>query len=85
MTSTFKPVIGISCCLRLIPFGDYPPAPHHVVFAKYVDYVVNQLSAFPVLLPATPELVERGGAIKSLVSRLDGLLLTGSPSNVGVR
>lgn len=82
---TKKPIIGISCCLRSIAFGDYPPTPHHTVFHKYVDFVTAQLQAVPVLLPPTPELAVDEGGYRSLVARLDGVLLTGSPSNVGVR
>lgn len=76
-----QPVIGVSCCLRSIAFGDYPATPHHTVFHKYVDFVTQQLDAVPVLVPAVPA----ADAHASLVHRLDGMLLTGSPSNVGVR
>ncbi|AEG94249.1 gamma-glutamyl-gamma-aminobutyrate hydrolase family protein [Ramlibacter tataouinensis] len=80
-----RPVVGVSCCLRNIAFGDYPPTPHHTAFHKYVDYVVNALDAVPVLLPAVPAAPSAPGGLSALVERLDGLLLTGSPSNVGVR
>lgn len=81
---TRRPVIGISCCLRSLVFGDYPPTPHHVVFHKYVDYVTERLDGIALLLPAVP-----GAGVlcgwRELVSRIDGVLLTGSPSNVGLR
>ncbi|MGS0628467.1 MULTISPECIES: gamma-glutamyl-gamma-aminobutyrate hydrolase family protein [Photorhabdus] len=80
-----RPIVGVSCCLRSIAFGDYPPTPHHTVFHKYVDFVVRQLKAVPILLPATPEIANSPDGYNSLISRLDGVLLTGSPSNVGVR
>ncbi|MFV8907665.1 gamma-glutamyl-gamma-aminobutyrate hydrolase family protein [Serratia fonticola] len=80
-----KPIIGVSCCLRYIPFGDYPPTPHHTVFHKYIDYVLKQLHAVPVLIPAIPEIANGANGFISLVKMLDGVLLTGSPSNVGVR
>jgi putative glutamine amidotransferase len=78
------PVIGISCCQRPLEFGNYPPLRHHVVFHKYVDYVTENLRAIPVLLPAAPG-VGSGGSWSGLLERLDGVLLTGSPSNVGLR
>lgn len=79
-----RPVIGVSCCLRSIAFNDYPPTPHHTVFHKYVDFVTDRLQAIPVLLPPT-SLAATDEGYQSLVRRLDGLLLTGSPSNVGMR
>lgn len=79
------PVVGVSCCLRGIAFGDYPPTPHHTVFHKYVDYVLNELHAVPVLIAATPSLGGPAGALSLLTDRLDGVLFTGSPSNVGLR
>ncbi len=80
-----RPIIGISCCLRSIAFGDYPPTPHHTVFHKYVDFIVRQLKAVPILLPATREIANNPDGYTALISRLDGVLLTGSPSNIGVR
>jgi putative glutamine amidotransferase len=77
-----RPVVGISCCLRDLAFGDYPPTGHHVVFHKYVDYVIHRVRALPILIPAIPEIASD---LDDFLSRLDGVLLTGSPSNVGVR
>jgi len=82
---TGRPIVGISCCLRSLAFGDYPATPHHTVFHKYVDYVVNKVGAVPVLLPATPGIAQGEAGYETLVERLDGILLTGSPSNVGIR
>ena len=81
-TVTGRPVVGISCCLRNIAFGDYPPLGHHTVFHRYVDYAVGALDVVPVLVPA---LSSAGDSMSWLADRLDGVLLTGSPSNVGVR
>jgi putative glutamine amidotransferase len=76
-------VIGISCCQRALAFGNYPLLPHHVVFHKYVEYVTDRLRAIPVLLPAVPAVGL--GDWSELLKRLDGVLLTGSPSNIGLR
>ncbi|HEX2525029.1 MAG TPA: gamma-glutamyl-gamma-aminobutyrate hydrolase family protein [Geminicoccus sp.] len=68
------PLIGVTACLR--PSEDGTGL--HQVVGKYVDAVVQATGGVPVLIPtigpaADPDL---------LVERLDGLLLTGSPSNV---
>ncbi|WP_458097617.1 gamma-glutamyl-gamma-aminobutyrate hydrolase family protein [Roseomonas sp. WA12] len=69
-----RPLIGISCCVK--PFG---PAgmPNHAASDHYVRVVLGPVGGMPVLLPAAGEDVSR-----ELLSRLDGLLLTGSRSNV---
>ena len=50
----------------------------HKVGDKYVDAVVDGAGCMPLLIPAIGDKL----AIRDLVARLDGLLLTGSPSNV---
>ena len=69
-----RPLIGITACLRE---GEH--SPYHHVQDKYVDAVVLGCAAVPVLLPAIGAIQE----IDALLDRLDGLMLTGSPSNVG--
>lgn len=70
-----KPLIGISCCRKLFgPFG----MPNHAASDTYVRAVDQLIGGVPVLLPAN------GGAadIHTLLRRLDGIILTGSRSNV---
>lgn len=67
------PVIGISACLQ-----QGPRAPQHIVRVQYVNAVVAGMGAVPVLLPA----IGAAQNIEALLHRLDGLLLTGSASNV---
>lgn len=69
----FRPLLGVSCCRRL---GDREPV--HGVIERYVEQAARWTGADAVLVPALAELTH--GA--SLAARLDGLLLTGSPSNV---
>ena len=69
-----KPLIGISCCRK--PVGAHA-MPTHTVSDTYVR-AVDALVGIPVLLPANGEKAD----IPGLIARLDGLLLTGSPSNV---
>jgi putative glutamine amidotransferase len=54
------------------------PQPFHVVGDKYVQAVARAAEAEPYLIPALGESLD----IAALVRRLDGLMLTGSPSNV---
>jgi putative glutamine amidotransferase len=73
MTSSLPPpVIGIPACLREI--NEFP---FHTVSDKYVA-AVNSIGGLPLLIPASEATVEMAG----LVGCLDGLVITGSPSNV---
>lgn len=72
-TSSLPPLIGVTCCLR--------PSDHafiHLVGDKYVDAVVEGAQAVPVLIPALADRLD----VDALLARIDGLLVTGSPSNV---
>ncbi len=70
-----KPLVGISCCTKL--FGLYGMANHAAsdTYIRATDLVVG---AVPVLVPANGETCD----IATLLARLDGLILTGSRSNV---
>src|SRR5579883_2655012 len=67
------PVIGIPACKREI--NEFPV---HAVSDKYVAAVVDGMGGLPVLIPAAGAAAD----MAPLVHALDGLLLTGSPSNV---
>ncbi len=70
-------IIGIQCCRREIttPNGAHPA---HAVVKKYVDAVVDGAGGLPLLVPAEGDRL----AAEAIISRLDGLLVPGSPSNV---
>ena len=70
-----KPLVGISCCTKL--FGTYG-MPNHAASDTYVRAVDQVMDAVPVLVPANGEAAD----VETLVSRLDGIILTGSRSNV---
>ncbi|HWK43739.1 MAG TPA: gamma-glutamyl-gamma-aminobutyrate hydrolase family protein [Stellaceae bacterium] len=66
-------VVGIPCDRRML--GDYP---FHVVGEKYVTAALVATGAVPFLIPAMGDRLP----LDQVLERLDGLLLTGSPSNV---
>lgn len=70
-----KPLVGISCCTKL--FGAYGMR-NHAASDTYVRAVDQVVDGIPVLLPANGAEAD----IDSLLSRLDGVILTGSRSNV---
>jgi len=69
-----KPLIGISCCVKA--FGVFN-TPNHAASDSYVRAVLGPVDGIPVLLPAAGEALVPG-----ILPRLDGLILTGSRSNV---
>lgn len=68
-----RPLIGISACTRL--FGDETA---QVVIDRYMTAAIVHADADAVLIPARPDLIDA----VAVAARIDGLLLTGSPSNV---
>jgi putative glutamine amidotransferase len=80
--SCVRPLVGVSACLKENGRGGW----HHTVGDRYVQAVVRAVGALPVLIPAFgPELgddLAMTEALDRLLDTLDGVLLTGSPSNV---
>jgi putative glutamine amidotransferase len=70
-----RPIIGISCCIK--SFG---PAtlPNHAASDFAVRAVAHYAGAVPILLPA----LGQDADIAALLDIVDGILLTGSRSNV---
>jgi putative glutamine amidotransferase len=67
------PLIGVSACTREIG-----PQTYHIAGDKYLRAVAVGAGGIPLVIPALAELMDQA----TLLSGLDGLLLTGSPSNV---
>ena len=72
-TRANRPVVGVSCCTRMIG-----TEPAQAVINRYVVHALRYADAAGLLVPALPELM----SAREVAPRLDGLLLTGSPSNV---
>ena len=70
-----KPLIGISCCTK--QFGVFG-MPNHAASDTYVKATDEVIGGVPVLLPANGPTAD----IETLLDRLDGIMLTGSRSNV---
>jgi len=68
-----RPVIGIPADQRTIG-----PHPFHAVGDKYVRAVAEAADAIPLLIPALGAQLH----LEELMAHLDGILFTGSPSNV---
>ncbi len=67
------PLVGLPCCTRLM--GEHPT---HWVGEKYITAVSDAADAVPLLVPALAHRLDP----EDIVARIDGLLLTGSRSNV---
>src|SRR6516164_8554498 len=73
MSSRQIPLVGIPSCLRTANERAF-----HGVNERYPSAVIDAAGCLPVLIPAVGSKV----VVCGVLSRLDGLLLTGSPSNV---
>lgn len=70
---SIKPLIGVPADRRILH-----PHPFHAVGEKYVTAVRDGADALPFMIPALGQSLDAD----DILSRIDGLLLTGSPSNV---
>ncbi|MBT6117759.1 MAG: gamma-glutamyl-gamma-aminobutyrate hydrolase family protein [Rhodospirillaceae bacterium] len=72
-TAKCRPLVGVTACLR--PSGDLG---YHIVGDKYVRAVSGGADCLPMLVPALGDWHDP----EDLADRVDGILLTGSPSDV---
>ena len=70
---TRKPIIGVSADRRIVD-----PHPFHMAGEKYLRAMIEGSNALPLIIPALGDLME----IDEILANVDGLLFTGSPSNV---
>lgn len=71
--SAARPVLGLICCTRSVA-GETAQA----VIDRYLEAATRHSDCAALLIPARPDLMRAD----EVAARLDGLLLTGSPSNV---
>jgi putative glutamine amidotransferase len=69
-----RPVLGIICCNRIVG-----TEAAQAVMDRYVRAAMRFGDVAALLVPAIPELMRA----EEVIERVDGILLTGSPSNVG--
>ena len=72
-TDARRPVLGIICCNR-----ELQEQAAQTVMTRYVLSALTYADAAGLLVPALPELMHA----REVAPRLDGLLLTGTPSNL---
>jgi len=68
-----RPIIGISACRRMV--GEHPS---QAVGEKYIRAVMEAAGGIPFLIPSMGDLLD----MDQVLEHLDGILFTGSPSNV---
>jgi putative glutamine amidotransferase len=68
-----RPIVFVPACTR--DFGEHP---YHAVQHKYVDAVVLGADCAPMILPSLGESLD----LETMLALCDGIMLTGSASNV---
>ena len=68
-----KPIVGIPADRRV-----YTGHPFHMAGEKYLAAIVRSVDAVPLIIPVLSEMLD----LKALLRHVDGILLTGSYSNV---
>jgi putative glutamine amidotransferase len=68
-----KPIIGIPADRRVLE-----PHPFHMAGEKYLTAIIESADAVPLIIPVLADAL----AIDELVDQVDGVLLTGSPSDI---
>jgi putative glutamine amidotransferase len=78
--SSLRPLVGISACLKENGRGGW----HHTVGQKYVEAAIDAVGGIPLLIPAAGTAIgnDIDHALDRVLEIVDGVLLTGSPSNV---
>jgi putative glutamine amidotransferase len=68
-----RPIVIVPACTR-----DIGPHPYHAVQYKYIDAVVRGADCAPLILPALGDALD----LETMLATCDGIMLTGSASNV---
>jgi putative glutamine amidotransferase len=68
-----RPLIGVPADRRILE-----PHPFHMVGEKYLKALIDGANALPLIIPVLADELE----IDEILGQVDGILLTGSPSNI---
>ncbi len=68
-----RPLIGVPACRRM-----FDPHPFHAAGEKYLQALIDGADALPVIIPTLAADLD----VDAVLGPIDGILLTGSPSNV---
>ena len=68
-----RPIIGVPACRRV-----FDGHPFHIVGEKYLRAMIDGANALPLVIPVLAEHLD----IEDILGQVDGVFLTGSPSNV---
>lgn len=71
--SSRPPIVGLPSCIKYL--GEHP---YHAVGGKYIEALVSAAGCMPVLLPSLGDRLD----LAAVLECCDGILLTGSVSNV---
>lgn len=73
-----RPVLGVMACNRRFTTGEDTNEPAQAVMDRYIRAAMVHADVAALIIPALPDLMTAA----EVAPRLDGILLTGSPSNV---
>jgi putative glutamine amidotransferase len=73
-----RPVLGVIACNRAFPTGADTFEPAQLVMDRYIRAAMTYADVAALIIPSLSDLMDAG----EVAPRLDGILLTGSPSNV---
>ncbi|WP_268967838.1 gamma-glutamyl-gamma-aminobutyrate hydrolase family protein [Veronia nyctiphanis] len=68
-----RPLVGVTACTTMMGAHNF-----HFAGEKYLKAVVDGAGCLPVVIPA----INEPTVLSALLSQLDGVLFTGSPSNI---
>jgi putative glutamine amidotransferase len=78
MSASSRPVLGIIACNRPFAISDTVTEASQVVMERYIRAAMTYADVAALIIPSLPDLMSAA----EIAPRLDGILLTGSPSNV---
>ena len=77
-----KPTVLVSACNMSIHIPGWGDLSHQTVFEKYLSFVTERCDSVPLILPAAPL---QEDILLSLLADVDGIVLTGSSTNIHPR